>query len=350
MRVISVSGTVLIGFLWSVAAFAFVGHVYTAYDEAAVELRDSGVRAVLTDLRGAVQARLDAGTALQQTERLQPLVEGYAEKLGRDAAVSVFETASGKVLYGSKDAAVGTEVPFERREKCKAGGAFFWETGTRTEIVGTPVVNALGQTVGCLTVEYPATEDVRDQMTKNAYRAMLRLSVIGFAGAAVFYLLSMYGNKFPFGCRQVWIGALTVLAAVLCAVPTVSRMTLSFEQDLKPVLVSKAGIVARTVKEAAEKAVSSGIPFEKLAGTDTFLAQVRKQNPEILFVLLTDKSGRVLFENGDTLQAFETSARTGAVVLKEGYFNAAEPVAVNSAAVGWVQIGVNERFVREKIF
>lgn len=68
-----------------------------------------------------------------------------------------------------------------------------------------------------------------------------------------------------------------------------------------------------------------------------------------MFVLITDKTGRVLYESGTASEAFRADPHTGRISLKEGYYNAAEPVNDGNAVIGWVQIGVNERFVREKV-
>ena len=58
----------------------------------------------------------------------------------------------------------------------------------------------------------------------------------------------------------------------------------------------------------------------------------------------------MLYEAGSAAEAFEADPHTGKISLREGYYNAAEPVNDGRSAIGWVQIGVNERFVREKIF
>ena len=92
------------------------------------------------------------------------------------------------------------------------------------------------------------------------------------------------------------------------------------------------------------------MPFKSLHFVETYLDTVRQENPEILFILLTDKSGRVLYESGSAVQAFESDASTGKVSLREGFLNTAEPVRFGAKTEGWVQIGVMERFVRDKIF
>ena len=130
----------------------------------------------------------------------------------------------------------------------------------------------------------------------------------------------------------------------------VSAMFVSFEVDLRQEIAVKSRLVAVRIARRLENTVQSGVPFDSVTALETYMDQIRQENKEILFVLVTDKTGRVLYEAGSASKAFEADARTGKISLKEGYYNAAEPINGSKAAIGWVQIGVNERFVREKIF
>ena len=129
-----------------------------------------------------------------------------------------------------------------------------------------------------------------------------------------------------------------------------TAMFRAFESDLGQEIASKSRMIAGRIAKRLGLAVQSGIPFDSVTALETYMDQIRQKNKEILFVLVTDKTGRVLYESGSASEAFEADPRTGKVSLKEGYFNAAEPVNASQAAIGWVQIGVNERFLREKVF
>ena len=124
----------------------------------------------------------------------------------------------------------------------------------------------------------------------------------------------------------------------------------SFEADLRQEIAVKSGLIASRIARQLENTVRSGVPFDSVTALEAYMEQIRQENKEILFVLVTDKTGRVLYEAGSASKAFEADGRTGKISLKKGYYNAAEPVNGTNATIGWVQIGVNERFVREKIF
>jgi len=346
MRNISVSGIVLICFLWSVLTFAGVGHVFSAYDAAGLDLRNSRIRTAFTDLRGEFQAAMDAGAPLPQTETLQPALDGYAKLSPDIAAFSVFDMAAGKILLSSDSTLAGTVMSFDSREKCKAAAQFFITETDGTETVGLPLANALDEKVGCLTATYETDGTVRERMMRNAFHAWLRLTLIGIACIVAIYLKS----RLPNGKRRFGFAGAAVVLLLLLIPPSVQKMCGAFERSLKPQISMKAKTVAHVIGGIVQKSVKSGVPFAEQTGMDAFLEQIRKNNPELMFILVTDKSGRVLFENGSAQGAFETDARTGSVALKSGYFNTAEPVVVNAAPVGWVQIGINERFVRENIF
>lgn len=346
MRNMSLSGVVLIGFLWGVLMFAAVGHVFSKYDAAGAALHGSRIRTALTDLRAEIQAKTDAGATLPETETIRPALDGYAGAASDIVAFSVFDAASGKVLFGSKNAETGRAVSPDLREKCQAAGHFFFSEVKDGEIVGVPLTNALEEKKGCLTVEYKTDEGVRERMIRDAFHTWVRLMLIGLACLAALY----FKSRLPQGGRRFGLTGGAVVLLLLLVYPCVNGMCAAFEQSLKQSVSLKARTVARVIGGVVQKAVKSGVPFAEQAGMDSYLEQIRKNNPEVMFILLTDKSGRVLFENGSTQGAFETDARTGSITLKKGYFNAAEPVVVDAVPAGWVQIGINERFVREEIF
>ena len=346
MRNMSVSGIVFICFLWGVLMFAAVGHFFSKYDAAGLDLHSSRIRTALTDLRAEIQAKTDAGATLPEAETIRPAMDGYVGAASDTVAFSVFDAGSGKVLFGSKNAKAGTAVSPDLREKCKAAGRFFLTEVKDGEIVGVLLTDALEEKNGCLIAEYKTDESVRERMIRDAFRTWLRLMLIGAACLAALY----FKSRLPQGGRRFGLTGAAVVLLLLLIFPCVNGMCVAFEKSLKQPISMKAKTVARVIGGVAQKAVKGGVPFAEQAGMDAYLEQIRKNNPELMFILLTDKSGRVLFENGSTQGAFETDARTGAIALKAGYFNTAEPVVVNAVPVGWVQIGINERFVREKIF
>lgn len=346
MRNMSLSGVVLIGFVWGVLMFAAVGHVFSKYDAAEATLRSSRIRTALTDLRAEIQAATDAGATLPETEAIRPALDGYAGASPDIVAFSVFDAATGKVLFGSKNAVAGQSVSPDLREKCQTAGRFFFSEVKGGEIVGVPLTNALEEKKGCLSVEYKTDESVRERMIRDAFHTWIRLTLIGLACLTALY----FKSRLPQGGRRFGLTGVAVVLLLSLVLPCVNGMCAAFEQSLKQPVALKAKTVARVIGGVVQKAVKSGVPFAEQAGMDSYLEQIRKNNPEVMFILLTDKSGRVLFENGSTQGAFEADARTGAITLKKGYFNAAEPVVVNAVPAGWVQIGINERFVREEIF
>lgn len=344
----------LASLLWCATVFAFVGVNFMKFETASRTLRDSRIETALTELQRAVQVDMDKGRPLSGIENAESLLFRYTSENNDVLSAMIFSTASGKILFSTVAAQLGVTVPDVWREKCGRPGTFFVETAKDKETVGVPVLNAFLENEGCLVGEYKTetNEFVREKMISTSFRFAVRFALIGVV-ACFLICFSQSLCSTVFGGKKWRLSVALVLclgALFLMLQLNFSSMFQAFERDLRQETAIKAQTIAKQVKDVIERAVHSGEPFKSINGLEAYLDQIRQKNKEILFILVTDKTGRVLYESGSAAKAFDADPRTGQISLREGYYNAAEPVNDLETAVGWVQIGVNERFVREKVF
>lgn len=355
MRSLSLTHVLLSALLWCAAVMAFVGMNFTAFETASRDLQDSRLEMALMDLQRVFQGEMDKGSQLPHLKRVEASFSHYMAGDDDVLSVLVFDARSGRILFSTVGTQIGINVPYEWREKCRTLGSVFIEKTPKKETTGIPLFNTFNENEGCLVAEHKtmATQITHDQMRKTAFSATIRLSLFGIFACAVIYIF-IHFKEASFMPKRSLYKAMVLLLCLLfigIAVPrTVSSMLLSFEEDLKPNVAAKAQVITRIVQHQIEKAVNSGIPYSSMNGVEAYLERIRNKNPEVLFILLTDKTGRVLYEAGSAARAFDSDPRTGKISLRPGYYNVAEPVNLQDVSVGWVQIGVNERFVREKVF
>ncbi len=344
----------LASLLWCAVVFAFVGMNFMKFESASRALRDSRIETALTELQRTVQIDMDKGKPLSGVESAEDVFFRYVSENNDVLSVMIFSTGSGKILFSTVAAQIGMNVPDVWREKCSRSGTFFVETSKDKETIGTSVLNAFLENEGCLVGEYKiaANEIVREKMISTSFRFAFRFALIGvMACFLICFFQPLCANVFG-GKKWRLMSVLTLCLGALFLMLQLnfSAMYKAFEQDLRHETALKTQTIARQVKVLIERAVHGGEPFKSIKGLEAYLDQIRQKNKEILFILVTDKTGRVLYESGTAAKAFDADPRTGKISLRDGYYNTAEPVNDLETAVGWVQIGVNERFVREKVF
>ena len=128
----------------------------------------------------------------------------------------------------------------------------------------------------------------------------------------------------------------------------------AFEKVLKDDITAKAKVVAGIVGSRITAAIDNGMPFKSLQSVEPYLDEIRRQNPEILFILVTDKSGRVLYEkDGKTplANASTTKVLTCIVALESSPGDDYVQVSRNAASQPEVRLGLQkgEQYYLEEI-
>ncbi|MCX9155499.1 MFS transporter [Niveibacterium sp. 24ML] len=129
--------------------------------------------------------------------------------------------------------------------------------------------------------------------------------------------------------------AAAILLAVMLGLGCVSWATQqAFNDNLQPELARKAAVVGRSVAELVAKASGYGIALPDLVGVDAYLAEVRRQHPELAQLAIRDAGGVLRFEHG------ERAAAAGVQV----------PIGRAAAVLGSVEVGVSVAYLRNILF
>jgi len=352
MRNVSLIHTVLASLLWGGVVFVFTGITFMKYESASHMLRESRIEAALTALHKTIQIEMDKGISLPELKTVERELLRYAQDENDLISASVFDVYTGKTLFSTVSSQKGRNVPELWRKKCVKPEAVFIESEKNKEVAGVLLLNALSENAGCLMAEYSVDihGSVREKMIKTALRYAFRLTGIGVLICFSVYFFSFLISTTMINKKiQASVFLLLCQSMLLFGLYFNFKMTFkAFEADLGQEIAAKAQLIAGRIGKRLSQTVQSGVPFDSIKGLETYMDQIRFANQEILFVLITDKTGRVLYESGTASKAFQADPHTGKISLKEGYYNAAEPVNGSNAVIGWVQIGINERFVREK--
>ena len=154
---------------------------------------------------------------------------------------------------------------------------------------------------------------------------------------------------------------LLTLALVIAAATLLSLRTQRlFESMLTPEIMQKTDAVAEFATLDIERALSFGIPLEKLVGVVPYFDELRTHHPEIQFAAVLDLQGKALFTSGEEGQGLsEVLAREaksfaiGSIdhdIVRSGGFDVVlsrvDPGGVTAAVVA---VGIDPRFIRRQL-
>lgn len=141
----------------------------------------------------------------------------------------------------------------------------------------------------------------------------------------------------------------------------------TFESDLRPEMTQKGVLIAHSLAGQFEHALAQGIAFRRLRGVDSLFHDLRAANSEILFIAALDSSGssiaKAVFTDGELpsdrslseLAAMLSPAdaaedRPPLEIIKwKNALVASQPVVVNGQGVGWVLVGIDADYVRQRL-
>lgn len=131
----------------------------------------------------------------------------------------------------------------------------------------------------------------------------------------------------------------------------------TFEPALQPELESKAATIGRAVAAEIARALKVGVPLEDMIGVSEVFSDVMKANPDIAYLALSDKSGKVLFDHSlkDSLAkvatvdaaAFNDGAtlRSSMTVHAEDGLEVVIPVIADKTPAAVLHVGINPAFI-----
>lgn len=156
--------------------------------------------------------------------------------------------------------------------------------------------------------------------------------------------------------RLAGVLTLVVLLALLANAAVSHR---AFESALAPEMAKKVTSAAASVRALVVRAHESGVPFSELVGVEQRFDEVRKEMPEVSYVVLTDPAGKPMHQrfqppagandylrSPPVLALLQTpDALPPAVRVGNQYMISLPIVAAGSQALGLLHIGIDVGFV-----
>ncbi|WP_043745073.1 MFS transporter [Paramagnetospirillum magneticum] len=160
--------------------------------------------------------------------------------------------------------------------------------------------------------------------------------------------------------RPLFIRLLVLVALVL--VPPVAWIANEamgeFTRGLTPEMDKKAEAIGRDLEQSVERAVGYGIPLDQLQGVGQFFAPVLAANPELRYLAITDRGGKVLFAEGvepSALQSvyggadFKADMEHSRKFTLGGFVDLAQPMNIKGTRIGHVHVGMDQDYVRGRV-
>lgn len=158
--------------------------------------------------------------------------------------------------------------------------------------------------------------------------------------------------------KQLQLRLVILVACML----TLSALLLSwsalrhFRHDLPPEMARTVAAVSHSTATVLEKAWDYGVPLDRMAGSEEFLDAVRKDNPDIAYIVVSDARDRILYQSGyanlPDQPDLNLDRRTGTGVVTDTvgeYFNTAVPLVFRHRWVGTLHLGQPSALVRHKL-
>ncbi|MBC7951881.1 MAG: MFS transporter [Rhodospirillaceae bacterium] len=160
--------------------------------------------------------------------------------------------------------------------------------------------------------------------------------------------------------RSLLIRLFTLAVLVLVTPMTLISLRAmgEFELGMNPEMDKKAAAIGRDVAAQVDRAVGYGIPVHKLVGVEEFFDPVLAANPEIRYLAITDKLGRVLFLRGAHKAVLEPHYQAADLDMDsvegtkssiDNYLDLALPVAPKGSLIGHVHVGFDQNYVATKL-
>ena len=146
---------------------------------------------------------------------------------------------------------------------------------------------------------------------------------------------------------------LTALVLMLAAAFVSFRAGLYAEEHLVKERLGVQQEIGLSVVAVIEKALSFGVPFERMVDVERYLETVKQDNPELDYLIVLDRNGtprystelRAIEGRSVLLGALSRWTESESVAHAGQYFNMAIPIKLNYRPIGWLHIGERSNFI-----
>lgn len=158
--------------------------------------------------------------------------------------------------------------------------------------------------------------------------------------------------------KRLHIRLVLLIAALLAALALLlSWLALkNFERDLPPEMARTVSAVGHSTAAVLEKAWVNGVPLDQMVGVEEYFASVRAAHPDLGYIALSDKQGRLLYAHGVPAQpgmalagVLREQPGQGETLRADAWLDTAVPLVFRHQRVGTLHLGQPAALVEHKI-
>ena len=154
--------------------------------------------------------------------------------------------------------------------------------------------------------------------------------------------------------RQLYARPVRQLVIFILAVLLTAQLGLSLyawalsEQRFLPELQRKAGVVAVSLSAKIGRAVSYGIPFQRLEGVPEFFDQILRENSDLAYLVLSDANDRAV-QRRVRPDLLATAGGRDVDHAVDAFADTRRAILVDDAIAGYVHVGVERGYIAARI-
>lgn len=155
---------------------------FNKFEKTLFGLAQSRYNFVLFDIKNAVEYNLSLGLPLNVVRQIQPALERETVRDDNILSIVIYDER-GIALFSSERGGIGDKVPGDWQNRAHNPGDAAWLlSDAESFVIGVPLVNAFGQTVGGAALRY----------AKAGYTGQVTYMLLGLAKAAgIIFFLTM---------------------------------------------------------------------------------------------------------------------------------------------------------------
>ncbi len=155
---------------------------------------------------------------------------------------------------------------------------------------------------------------------------------------------------------------LTFVLLTLASIIISFAVLKEFGSTLTPAMEKKSITLGKSIGSLIQKSIGYGIPVARLTGVEDYFNTILTDNPEIMYLSLTDVKGQIIFHSGIKNESIAESFRHASPALKSSsdaetnmnftdigkFYNNSLPIVSENGLEAILNIGVDKTYILKK--
>lgn len=121
-----------------------------------------------------------------------------------------------------------------------------------------------------------------------------------------------------------------------------------FRDELTPEMQKKGLTLGESINDLIVKSVDYGVPFDRLRGMDEYLDSLRKENAEVLYIVVSDNQKKILYKSDKVFQTGKTGNGNNRTNLDHAITSSHE-ISSGNNKLGTITIGMDGKYFEKMV-